>query len=453
MPSNVALRGSLHGKSAIKAVSGSTRKGVVTCNQAGGPIKRLSIDNLAIVGNSANTSQWGIYAYTPANTVSPYDSGIWYAALKIVRITNTLAGGIWLSGGGTDSLGPMQFLNFDNVSVQLTSGTSASWVGLLLSGQVGQVVFNQVESSYRGTGYGAKALWIARQMDASQANLSDRWGYAMTFNGSTFQGCALAIQIDRAQGIQFNSCWIEDNQSGFLVNLAASGVTFISCVFADTGSNGSGGGYVGQVADTSRVVLISPMIIGTVDTLCKQNASTLCSIEVIGSADAPSLTLSGYPKNFAATGNVQTGSNKYIGITGTSQINSLTSTLDHGSVVVVRALSQLNIVGAGGNIRFPPGWPTTVKTFDTGSRLVFVTDKGANHAVLVTHSGSISYSGSSEIVGTGGSDYLGLSVQSVDSAAPTSGARLFSRVNSSTSKTELCVRFPTGAVLVLSTEP
>ena len=403
LPSNVALRGSLHGKSAIKAVSGSTRKGVVTCNQAGGPIKRLSIDNLAIVGNSANTSQWGIYAYTPANTVSPYDSGIWYAALKIVRITNTLAGGIWLSGGGT--------------------------------------------------GYGAKALWIARQMDASQANLSDRWGYAMTFNGSTFQGCALAIQIDRAQGIQFNSCWIEDNQSGFLVNLAASGVTFISCVFADTGSNGSGGGYVGQVADTSRVVLISPMIIGTVDTLCKQNASTLCSIEVIGSADAPSLTLSGYPKNFAATGNVQTGSNKYIGITGTAQINSLTSTLDHGSVVVVRALSQLNIVGAGGNIRFPPGWPTTVKTFDTGSRLVFVTDKGANHAVLVTHSGSISYSGSSEIVGTGGSDYLGLSVQSVDSAAPTSGARLFSRVNSSTSKTELCVRFPTGAVLVLSTEP
>jgi hypothetical protein len=452
IPSNVHIKGSSHGRSVIQAVPGSTRKGIVTMSQAGGPITRFTIEDLSINGNSGNTNQWGIYAKTPPRLVSPFDSGIWYSAFRNVKVTNTLGGGIWLIGGGDDSLGPMQFINFDNVSVQVTAGTAPNWDGILLSGQVGQVVFNQVESSYRGTGFGHRALWIARQMDEAKVNVSDKYGYAISFNACTFQGAAVGIQIDRAQGIAFNGCWIEDNQSGFLIGQNAKGITFTSCVFADSGSNGSGTGYVGKVTDTASVVLNAPIIIGAVETLWSQDAASTGNLDVIASTDNVALPLVGFPKNLPATGNVLSGANRYIGITGAATINSITSTLEHGSIIVVRALTAVTIVGTGGNIRFPVGWPTTARTFPVGARLMFVYDKGGNNVTLISHTGTTQTMGAVDIVGTAGAGFLGLATQSSTPTATAGTARVFSRVNGS-SKTELCVQFPTGAVIVVATEP
>src|SRR3989344_1307959 len=451
IPSNVRIRGSSQGLSVIKAVPGSTNKGVVMMSQAGGPITRFCIEDVAIVGSSANPNQWGLYAKTPPRPVSPFDSGIWYSTLKNVRVTNTLGGGIWLFGGGVNSLGPMQFLNFDNVSIQITSGSAPNWIGLLLSGQVGQVIFNQVESSYRGSGYGSRSLLIAREIDDAMNNISDRWGYALTFNACTFQGTNVGVQVDRAQGVAFTSCWIEDNHSGFLISNNAKGVTFTSCVFADTGSDGAGGGYVGQVTDTSSATVVAPMVIGAIDTLWKQNASSICNLDVIGGVDSVNSVLSGFPKNLAATGNVLIGSNRYVGITGSASINSITATLEHGQILCVRALSALNIVGTGGNIRFASGQPTTQKTFDIGSRLIFVYDKAANNMTLISHSSSIQDVTALNVTGTAGAGFIGLSSQTATPALPASGVRMFSRVNGS-SKSELCVQFATGSPIVIAVQ-
>jgi len=452
IPSNVKIKGSSHGRSVIRAVSGSTRKGIVTMSQIGGPITRFSLEDVSITGEAANVNQWGIYAKVPPRAVSPFDSGIWYSSLRNVKVTNTLGGGIWLIGGGDDSLGPMQFINFDNVSVQVTTGTAPGWDGILLSGQVGQVVFNQVESSYRGTGFAHRALWIAREMNEAKVNLSDRWGYALSFNACTFQGAAVGIQIERAQGIAFNGCWVEDNQNGFLVGQAAKGITFTSCVFSDSGSDGSGTGYVGKVDDTSSVVLIAPMILGTIDTLWSQDASSTGNIDVIASSDSATRVLVGFPKSLAATGNVVIGANKYIGLTGSTTINSISSTLENGSLISVRALSALTIVGTGGNIRFPLGWPTTARTFPSGSRLLFSYDKGGNNVTLISHTGTTQTVGAVDVIGSAGAGFLGLATQSATPAGTAGTARVFSRVNGS-SKTEVCVQFPTGAVVVIATEP
>lgn len=442
LPTHVHLVGASHGWTVIKAVPGSTRKGVITLSQAGGPVTRMAIENLAIVGDSSNPNQWGIFAKGTPRSVSPFDSGIWYSAIRNVRVTNTLGGGIWLLGGGQNNLGPMQFMDWNNVSVQVTAGTAPNWVGILLSGQVGQISFTDVESSFRGTGYGHRGVWIAREMDDAKNNLSDRWGYTLKFSNCTFQGAAVAIQVDRAQGVSFDTCWIEDNRSGFLVQQAAKGITFISCDFMNTATDGSGTGYVGKVLDTSSVLVMSPSINGATDILWAQDASSIGNLDVLNSTDnvAANRPLSGFPKSLPATGNVTIGANRYVGITGAAQINSITPTLEHGSIVCVRALSDLNIVGTGGNIRFPLGLPSSQVTFPVNSRLVFQFDRAANSMTLIAHTGTVQYSA-----------VIHWRPQA-NPSAPADGVKTFARTNGS-SKAELCAMFPDGTVTVLATQP
>lgn len=449
--SNIKIIGPSQGRASIRAVPGSSRKGVITFDQTGGPITRFAMEGVAIVGEPTNTNQWGIYAKIPPRAVSPFDSGIWYSSLKDIRVTNTLGGGIWLNGGGDDSLGPMQFLNWSNVSIQVTSGSAPNWDGILLSGQVGQVDFSQVESSYRGTGFGHRALWIARQMDENKVNLSDRWGYSLTFNACTFQGAAVSVEINRAQGIVFDGCWFEDNQNGWLLKQGAQGIVFDGCAFADSADNG-GTGYIGRVEDNSFAVVTAPRIMGVVDTLWSQDAATTCFIKVIADTSAASRTLVGFPKNFSSSGTVVLGSSNFVGITGAAEINTLSSTLEHGDTLTVRCLSALNMNPSTGNIRFPTGWGSSVRQFENNSRLFFIYDKAANNMTLLGHTGSNQVARNLEISGAAGTGYLQFGIQSATPPTPSAGFRQFARLNGS-SKVEICAVYPDGAVQILHTQP
>lgn len=389
--SNVRIIGASHGRSSLKAVPGSSNPGVVMLDQTGGPVTRAKLENVAISGNTANASQWGIYLKCPPRAVSPFDHGLWYTSFRDIRITNTVAGGIWLYGGGTDSLGPHQFLNFDQVSIQYTDATvtPTNWIGILATGQVGQITWNQIESSYRGTGFGASAVSILRETDDTQTNVSDKAPYAMTFNASTFQGCAININVERAAGIQFNACWVEDGQNGFRVRTAATGVQFNACHFADTTNNG-GTGYVGRVEGTCQVTVTDATVAnsGTNDLVWADATAAGGSFQIDGADPASTTKTSGYPKQLTATGTLNVGPNAYVAVTGATTITTLSSNLPHGAILVLRLTSAGSYNVASGNIRAGIGnslyGTSSVISFPNNTRLEFHFDKGANIYTLVS---------------------------------------------------------------------
>lgn len=455
LKSNVRIVGATQGSSIIQAVAGSSNPGIIMLDQTGGPVTRCTVENLSISGVSTNRGQWGMYFKCPPRTVAPFDHGIWRGSFRNVFISNTFPGGIWLYGGGQNSLGPHQFLNFDNVAVQYTDGAVANaspeWIGILATGQVGQVVWNQLESSYRGNGYGANAVSILRETDDAQKNVSDKACYAMSFNACTFQGCTININIERACGITFNGCWIEDGQSGFRVRTASYANVFSGCDFMDTSHNG-GTGYIGRVEDVSSAVVISPNIqnSGEMDYDWSDRTTT-GYLKVIGGRTQAAWSREGFPKAFAAAATVDIGSNEYLALSGPTAVQTLTTTLDDHSLLVIRATSAITLTPTGGNIRFPAGWGDDPRTFDDDSRLVFHYDKGTNQFTLVAANTSATRAGAFEQISADGSGYFGMVAQSAAAEAPTTGARLYSQVDSS-GKNQLLVRFPTGAPIVVAAE-
>lgn len=451
LKSNVRIIGSTQGRSVIKAVPGSTNKGIIMLNSAGGAISRVSVENLSISGNG-NVGQWGMYLKSqPPTQGTDTGHGLWYSSFRNLRITNTYGGGIWLYGGGADSMGPHQFLNFDQVSIQLTAGTYPNWIGILCSGQVGQIVWNQIESSYRGTGFGAQSLYIAREMNDSMGNVSDTACYSMTFNSCTWQGSTVGVSIERAESISFFANWFEDNQSGVHVGISSFGTTLISCSFHDSSNNG-GNGYIGLVDGNSTATVINPSMAfsGTHDYIWSDNSGT-GFLKVIGGRISDTGPFGGMPKQMSAAATINIGSNTYIAITGATTINTLSTTLDHGELLVVRTLSAINISGSAGNVRFPTGWGTGTLSFENNSRLVLHHDKGAGIFTLISANTSATRAGAFEQIRADGSGYLGMQPQSATPATPATGARFFVRTNAS-SKIEFCMLTPDGAVVVLGTQ-
>ncbi|MBW9093093.1 hypothetical protein JNB62_05310 [Microbacterium jejuense] len=453
---NVRIIGQGFGRSVIKAPAGSTRKGIVTIDQSGGPVRRVYLSDVSISGNG-NPNQWGIFFKGVAGSIAPFDGGLWYSDFERLRISNTLPGGILMQGGPVSSLLPQQFLNFRSVHIQLTSGTYPNWVGIRIAGQVGQVHFDQVEASYRGTNfelgtnYGAAGLYVSREIDDSGAIISDRYPYALKFTTCTFQGCVVGARLDRVQGCTLESPWFEDNQSGILFEQSCSSCSVVDGTFADSGSNGAGTGYIAQATGTAYGEIDNPTVLGAYDRTWV-NSTGQGHLRVWNAGNG-SASIANFPKQFAAAGTLVTARERYISITGATTVTSFTSYLDPDEVLYVRLLSDVTINGSSGNIRFPTGVNNTTLTFRAGARLAFKFDKNGNLFTLMSMSDRVLVNAAFRIEGDSGNGYFDYRSQSADPAAPTSGyARLFMRTNGS-GKGELCVRFATGAVQVLATEP
>lgn len=387
---NVRIVGPTHGRGSIHAVPGSTRKGVVSCDPAGGVVSRFALENIQIFGNSTNTSQFGMYFKASQVSGGTGGYGVWYSDFRNIKITDTLGGGIWLEAGGADNLGPHQFLTFSQVSIQLTSGTSTPWIGILCTGQVCQVTWNEVESSYRGTSgtFGAASLQMTRTTDDTNTETgADVAPGAMVFNACTFQGSTQGVFIKRANGIIFNACWFEDNQSGFHVTTSATSIEFNACHFADT-SNNAGNGYVGRVEDSCVVYVNMPTTVfsSTYDYVWQDTTNLGGAFVISGIDTSTEAKFTGLPKatNSGTATSISLGPNPYVALAGTGIVDTLQTTLPHGSTVTIRLTAAMSFKFASGNLRAGIGnsqygisGTASVVAFPNNTRLEFQWDKGA----------------------------------------------------------------------------
>lgn len=441
---NVSIEGAAWGASSLSAVPGSTKRGVITMDQAGGPVTRCRISNLTINGVPENTTQWGIYF---RGVMGSNDGGLWYAPFNHLRINNTLGGGIWLRGGGDNNKMPQQFLSLNDVFIQVTAGEAPDWVGLRISGQVGQVTFNTLECSFRGTGKGLAGVFISREVDDAGAYISDRYAYALTFNAATFQGCVHGARVDRAQGVQFNSPWFEDNFNGISASNGAKGVVLIAPNFANTGANGSGTGYVAAANGSGSLTIIAPIVTGAYDRSWVDSTGS-GNLTVIA-AENGSQNIVNIPKAFNTAATIDIGASTYIALAGTVTVDNFTSVMDPQGFLTVQTQTAVTISQAG-NIRLGGGISGAI-TFGINDRLVFKYDKAARVFLLIGGTYKQKWGSSFEIVNTtDGTGFFGLPIQTATPAAPVSGARLYTRIAGS--KNQLVALFPTGGPIVIATE-
>jgi hypothetical protein len=210
--------------SVIHAVPGSKNPAVL--NISSGAVQGLLVEAVGLEG-AGNEEQHGIHVFARRGR-GDGTSGLWHSDFKNVRVYNFGGAQMWLRGGGTDARDPVQFLTLKNVVLDRRPDSARS-VGLLMSGQVNQTVW----LGGRIDGFGSRGdhpgvnVKVCRQLDkydptidGSTQYISNRTGHSHLFAGVTFQQAQLAVYVDKAESLTFDTCHFEDLDSGLLFSHA-----------------------------------------------------------------------------------------------------------------------------------------------------------------------------------------------------------------------------------------
>jgi hypothetical protein len=209
----------------IRAVSGSKNDAVL--NITAGIVRSVLVEGIGIEG-VGNGEQHGIHIYARRGNGDDA-SGLWHSDFKNIHVYNFGGAQIWLQGGGTDALDPVQFLTMHNVEIERRPSSPRS-IGVLMSGQVNQTVWlggriDGISSDHPGTN-----LKICRELedydpqtDGSSKYSSNRAGHTHLFAGVSIQKAQLGVYVDKSESITFDTCHFESLDSGLL--------------FSDTGQN------------------------------------------------------------------------------------------------------------------------------------------------------------------------------------------------------------------------
>ena len=204
----------------IRAVPGSTNGALLNITR--GIVRSVLVEGVGLEG-AGNGEQHGIHVYARRRD-NDKAAGLWHSDFKNIHVYNFGGAQIWLQGGGTDALDPVQFLTMHNVEIERLPGSPRS-IGLLMSGQVNQTVWldgriDGISSPEDSPGVNVK---VCRQLDqydpstdGSSGYVSNRTGHTHLFAGVSFQKAQLGVYVDKAESITFDTCHFEGLGSGLL---------------------------------------------------------------------------------------------------------------------------------------------------------------------------------------------------------------------------------------------
>jgi hypothetical protein len=316
-----------------------------------GVVSGVEITDLNLVGVAGNTGQRGLYFHARAVSGS---GGIWKSRFARLQISGFDGEGIWLRGGGTDNLKPIQFLIFEQVVVNRPT-TASLGVSVRMSGQVSQITWvgGEISGSDDGTKFTGTNLLIQTERNDDLTELSTRGGNTHTYVDFTCQNSQYGIQTFGLIAAHFQTSHWENLSYGCYFQSSSTAIQVTNCYFGNAGADGSGGGWAIR-ADVADVRCAGNYFAGTFDvTYRSSGGSASTTIQVRGDSNptgsAP--VTSGLAFTITAAAILSVKHNRIILIgTSATAISTINSGHAPGELLHLKASDGPFVLATGGNL-------------------------------------------------------------------------------------------------------
>lgn len=372
--------------SVIHAVSDSENEAVLQIDV--GVAQHVRVESLGLEG-ADNEGQHGFLVR--AQRGSDGVSGLWHSSFANMRIYNFDGAQLWLAGGGTDALDPIQFLDFVNMVLE-RKPTNADSISLLMSGQVNQTTWTGGRIDAFGAqseGHEGVNLKICPQLEGyvpgfdSTSYQSAKVGHTHLFAGTTFQQSELAVLVERGESISFDTCHFEGLQNALLFR-GTQGVRVDRSHFANATAANPERGYCIRAEENAQVTGHANMFIGDFGDMAASDASG-ASVQLSGSQGVQVAVTSGLTRELEASEEINAGASSTIVLSGNGEIRTIISSHFPGTDIRIR-LTQGDVifteggnlhVGPSGSLRLRSGGTVTFTRFDSGPEWVVSSVVGA----------------------------------------------------------------------------
>lgn len=308
------------------------------------------LSGLRIIGSVGNTSEDAFLI--DASSLS--DSGLWYSAFRDLYIYNFAGVGIHLKGAATNFFGSNQWITFDNIVVFRPAGGGNA---LRIEGSNFQLHFTNCEFDGPALGDGTN-IFIGNPNPPSGGPVF-AFPFDITFRGLVSQTAAVAVQLDGAQTVTFQTAHHEQLFGGYLITnqsgIGTRGIGIYDSVFNPNVGVNSGAGYLLKIDATyvfgvyfvhNRLSAPDSVVSGTnlAQVVYQDN-------EYLGTSNVPPTSGITTQIGVGTAGAINISGAHTIGLnTSTTAVKTIQSSLGPGEMVTFLTLGGPVTFAEGGNI-------------------------------------------------------------------------------------------------------
>jgi hypothetical protein len=305
------------------------------------------LSGLRIIGSDGNTSEDAFFI--DASSLS--DAGLWYSTFRDLYIYNFAGTGIHLKGATSNFFGSNQWITFENIVVFRPVGGGNA---LRIEGSNFQLHFTDCEFDGPGLGDGTN-IFIGDPNPPGSGTFA--FPFDITFRGLVSQTAAVAVQLDGAQTVTFQTSHHEQLWGAYLITnqstIGTRGIGIYDSVFNSNVGVNNGAGYLLKVDTTyvfgvyfihNRLSAPDSVVSGTnlAQVVYQDN-------EYLGNSNVP--PTSGITTQIGAATTINVSGAHTVGLnTSTTPINTIQSSLGPGEMVTFLALGGPITFAEGGNI-------------------------------------------------------------------------------------------------------
>jgi hypothetical protein len=366
-----------HATKLIPIASGSAPVAAIQLDE--GIVDYAALGYFSLLGNG-NAGQHGIYLHAvPIEQHGVTQGGLWYPELTNLFISGFDGEQLWLHGGDDSFLGPIQFINMTQVEVECTNVTGHA---LRMSGEVNQVrMMGTCRFDGPGKGAGGTCVLLERSVDDAGVLNGDISPNTVHFGLTTIQSNTRGITIERAAGVSLYGTHFEELDQGIQVDISALGVLVDHTYCGNVGHDGSGTGFFlrvdsGTCVATNCVFASSSPAVAT-DTHYIQRFGGHLQLQG-DHFDETGMRTSGLTVLLTVSSStLDCGDHDHVYVdTSATQIDTITSNLPVGRMLVIKAHNGTVTLKSGGNIYFDSGfqWASPFPIIQDSCVVLFRTD-------------------------------------------------------------------------------
>ena len=321
------------------------------------PVTSVLLSGLRIIGSLGNSSEDAFFL----DSSSLVNSGLWYSEINDLTIYNFAGNGIHLRGPGTNFGAMTQWTQFNNVFVTRTPGGGNA---LRMEGANFQLHFTNCEFDGPGIGDGTN-IYIGGLPGGGNFSFP----FDITFRGLVTQAAAVAVQMDGAETVTFQTSHHELVWGVYLItgssNIWNRGISIQDSVFNSNVGVNNGTGYLLNVATTlAQGIYFGHNRLSSPDSVVVATNSAQVVYqdnEYLGTLNVP--PTAGITTQITSADSINIGGAHSIAISPNPSnipVTTIQSSLGPGEMVTFAATGGAVTFATGGNIGLPGATLITV---------------------------------------------------------------------------------------------